>query len=973
MDASRMTPTTLPRGRRNWGEQGWIAAACAVVVAFYVWTARSEGVSWNFGQRQTDYYNLLVDGFLDGHLHMNVEVSPELLKLADPYNPANRAPGIALHDASMYRGRSYIYFGAGPVVTLMLPFRVLSGGVGLPLPAAVLTFALGGFLASVVLLVGIRRRYFPEAGTVLTVLNVVALGTASMVPLLVLRGSIWELPTSSGYCYAMLALLGVWQSLHAEGRAEGWLASAGLSVGLAVASRPTYLYTSGLLAVPVLWWWWLAHREGAGRKAGWRATFPWSRALAAGLPLGAVGAAMAWYNYARFGSLTEFGVAYQFSGVFEAETRHFRWSYLPVNLQMYWVQAAEWTRYFPFFHRVAGPAIPAGHLGYDDLYGVLVNVPWVWLALGAPLALLRRRPGERGPLGVILGSVAMIAAGMTISLAFFYAAMVRYGPDFMPALGLLAATGALALQRWARTRGGEGARARGRISSGVVNAWCGALIVFSIFFAVLLSMAAYGGLRRQSPRAYARWATLANQPTAWLEAIAGTQHGPLVVTVRWPVRWPAPGAREMLVRTGAFEEGDEVFVQYEEAGRVRIGFAHESGAQIVSRVVAVEPGAEGRLRVEMGSLYPPETHPFFAGMAQVERDRLSRQLRVEWKGDVLLDSYQRFHTSSPAQVVVGQARGAGRAEQIFSGVIVRVEREAELGPIRAEVVERHAVQAGWTAAQSGKKMPLFTVGEGGGRTVWYGVRRSGEAVAIGWARVGAAGWESAPVATDPARPDTIEVVAVVRPGAAGQVFVKVNDVILATQRGEAAPLGGAVTIGVNGTAVGEVAPAFDGLLHRVHDGGPSGEFATVRMTLALPERRAYVREPLVVTGETGRGDFVFVEYLDAERVRFGLDHWGRGTVFSEALGLAGTGTHVIDVSLESFPGARVGAAAAREPQRVRVAVDGREVWARDVRLYAVGARDVFVGRNPLGGTACAPLFTGAMLDVKRLGKPEAVR
>ena len=82
---------------------------------------------------------------------------------------------------------------------------------------------------------------------------------------------------------------------------------------------------------------------------------------------------------------------------------------------------------------------------------------------------------------------------------------------------------------------------------------------------------------------------------------------------------------------------------------------------------------------------------------------------------------------------------------------------------------------------------------------------------------------------------------------------------------------------------------------------------------------------------------------------------------------------MIDVSLESFPGARVGAAAAREPQRVRVAVDGREVWARDVRLYSVGARDVFVGRNPLGGTVCAPLFTGAILDVKRLGKPEAVR
>lgn len=49
------------------------------------------------------------------------------------------------------------------------------------------------------ILLGMRRRYFPEAGSGMVMMWVVALGTASMGPLLVLRGSIWELPLSSGY------------------------------------------------------------------------------------------------------------------------------------------------------------------------------------------------------------------------------------------------------------------------------------------------------------------------------------------------------------------------------------------------------------------------------------------------------------------------------------------------------------------------------------------------------------------------------------------------------------------------------------------------------------------------------------------------------------------------------------------------------------------------------------------------------
>lgn len=790
----------------SWRERAWLAAVCALVGCFYGWTARPEGVSWNFGQRQTDYYNLLVDGFLDGHLYMKVEVPEALLTLADPYNPDTRPPGIALHDASMYRGRYYIYFGAAPVVTLLLPFRVLTGGVALPLPAAVLVFTYAGFLVSAGILLGMRRRYFPEAGSGMVTMWVVALGTASMGPLLVLRGSIWELPLSSGYFYVMVALGCVWRAVRAERRALGWMAGAGLSLGFAVASRPTYLFASGLLVVPVLWQGWRARAEG---RARWRKVAKW--ALAGAVPLGAVGLAMAWYNFARFGSPTEFGVAYQFSGMFEAETQHFRWSYLPLNLRMYWSQAAEWTRYFPFFNPGEAPAIPAGHLGFDDLYGVAANVPLVWLALLAPLSVWRR-DGARGPLVATLGAALMITLGTATPLAFFYAAMARYGADFMPALVLLAGAGALALHRWARIEGG-------RTRASVVTVGSGALVAVSIFFAVLLSLQAYDNLRRQSPRAYARIATWLNTPSWWVGKLAGTDDGPVEVDGNFVAQ--VAGTRETLVRTGSVGTRDEIFLLHEGEGRGKIGFAHDGGPGRLSGTIAII-GAEGRrLRVEMGSLYPPEPHPYFAEMSAAERIRLARRLVVTLGDATVLEGYQRFHVSSPADVVLSRGRRVGGIAEI-----------------------RAAARAAGT--------------------------------------------------------------------------------------------------------------------------GGDVEFDMIRMRVTFPGERSAGREPLVVTGEAGRGDFLFVEYLEGGWVQFGLDHWGKATVMSARVSVERGKSYEIEIGLGAFPG-------ARKTDELEVKMDGRVVWAREAKFFGVGAEDVFVGKNPIGGTGCAETFGGTILDVVRGGKPDSVR
>ena len=144
------------------------------------------------------------------------------------------------------------------------------------------------------------------------------------------------------------------------------------------------------------------------------------------------------------------------------------------------------------------------------------------------------------------------------------------------------------------------------------------------------------------------------------------------------------------------------------------------------------------------------------------------------------------------------------------------------------------------------------------------------------------------------------------------------------------------------------------------------EFDMIRMRVTFPGERSAGREPLVVTGEAGRGDFLFVEYLEGGWVQFGLDHWGKATVMSARVSVERGKSYEIEIGLGAFPG-------ARKTDELEVKMNGRVVWAREAKFFGVGAEDVFVGKNPIGGTGCAETFGGTILDVVRGEKPDSVR
>jgi len=448
-------------------------AVCAFVIgayAYMAWLSMADPVDLQtLSHDPADaWYNLLVQGFRAGQLSLKKEVPPGLAELADPYDPAAnvryRTAPYNVHDLSFYKGRFYLYFGVTPALVLFWPFVALTGHY-LFHQQAVSIFCAIGFLASAGLLWALWRRYFAEVNTAVVVACTVALGLATGVPVLLTRPEVYEVAVSCGYMLTMLALGAIWRAMHEPKRGWRWLAAASVAYGLAVGARPNLLFGAVILLVPV--------------AQAWRERRPIGTTLAAAtVPIMLIGLGLMLYNWLRFDNPFEFGIHYQ---LYNKQT--FSMRYVWFNFLVYFLEPARWTNHFPFVQDVALPPAPAGYGAALQTFGVLTNIPLVWLALVVPLAW-RNRPEEAASFlrwFVMAASLLMAISAFTLSL--FWSACFRYEVEFLPSLLLLAVAGILGLERVLAPGASSTPLRPWRIA--VRTGW-GLLLVISVAFNLLL-------------------------------------------------------------------------------------------------------------------------------------------------------------------------------------------------------------------------------------------------------------------------------------------------------------------------------------------------------------------------------------------------------------------------------------------------------------------------------------------------------
>lgn len=465
-----------------------VALACltAAMLSFYIWIAHTSLPTNDVVLVRGGYYTQLAESLVDGDLDLGVAPKPRLLELDDPYDPVANTR-LRLHDASLYDGRYYLYFGITPALLAFVPAHVL--GVGLAESTAAALFAGAAFLLAALLLLYLLDRLAPGRPGWLAWLGVAALGLANVAPFLLRRPAVYEVAITAGLCMSTLTvLLAARAALGARHRL--WLlAGSGVALGLAIGARP-HLFLVGVVPLWALW-----------RIAGGASRTTRARALIAlGAPVLGALVLLGAYNLARFGSVAEFGASYQLANIDPTEYDRFDLARLGPGLFFYFLAPPAFGSAFPFVTldpQWPWGVLPGSYGSIEIVAGALALAP---LLLAAPLggAYLALRGGSAdarsaGRVVLLLTGVAIIVA--LVPILAFDSATQRYEADWTT-LALIAAL--LAVCRLLV----DASPARHMMTRALAGL-AALSLVYSSMVGVALSMVGYyDGLRLGSPGTY---------------------------------------------------------------------------------------------------------------------------------------------------------------------------------------------------------------------------------------------------------------------------------------------------------------------------------------------------------------------------------------------------------------------------------------------------------------------------------------
>jgi hypothetical protein len=762
-DVGSMPSLVAPALLRRTSRPVLVSLIVIATITYYFWTAMlAAGGPPRIHGRESDHFNRLSRGFKNGHLHLDGEVPAALLNTPNPYDPTARGNMAVLHDASYFRGRYYIYFGPAPVVTLLLPFNLITGR-DLPLPYAVWFFCSAGYLALASTFLFLQRRYFPRARLWTVMASLVALGDASMVVALLRRPYIWELPAASGFCFFAVSLWCLIRALHSP-RAIAWAASGGLALGAAVAARPTYLLCSVMFVVPVV-----VHvirrtqrfprafiNECSPEAVPPTSGYDWRAILAAALGCGIPVLALLIYNYARFENPLEFGQKYQLSAIIEGAAQHFSLSYVPFNFQLYFLSALRWTTHFPFHHGIAIPPIPANHAGYEYTIGLFPNLPFSLFAIISLACVVapRLRGGRASEFWLSLGIVATAAALNAALLLCYFGSCIRYMVEFTPCIMLLASCGLLECE----------SRLRSSLAGNILGFFGLLVASFSAFAAAMAVVNFYDPVPGQLPRAYRPVARALNRPVFWLQQQRWPDYQPLEIVLSFPAD-RIPREEVLTTLTRGEQETAVVTVDYLEAEKIRLGYRENIGGSrtLFSPAVSARGQARHTLRLSVGGPYSD-----YDG----EKSRLRAQLDDVPFWDERVVSLGAF----PGKLNVAPAVAASApAATHFTGVI-HSTRSTAMPEIPPPNIGGIRVRLTLAPSMVGRAFPLITTGRVKAGDLFFIRVHLGDKISFGYDHWGDALLTSPEISARLGDPHVVEfwIPAVLRSTGEARLIVKVD-------------------------------------------------------------------------------------------------------------------------------------------------------------------------------------------------------
>lgn len=389
-----------------------------------------------------DQYAHVADSLIAGRPWLDLDVPSELAQAKQPYDVPTRlkllSDGVSpiYWDYAFHDGHWYSYFGVVPAAVLFAPYRLITGRM-LSTGAAEQFLMLLFIIFFSMLMIRTIHRVMPRTSLAAASLTTVSGLLGAQTGYLVYRTNFYQVPFAASLA---LTSLGLWFWLGAETSArpmlsvDRWragdtaplslprLAAGALCIAANFGCRPTFTLAA-LLAFPLFW---PQIRAVIGELRRHRISV--AEALRAPLAMlvpaiVVVAPLMAW-NHARFGSLFNFGNAYQFT-VSDMTRYTTPMADMPSSIWYYLFLPLRFVPQFPWLAISPAPMPVWGY--YEVMVGALFTAtPVMLLAVLLPYMNHFEMHGLRPWLTGCL----MLACGLIMFDAYVGGLGWRYSADF---------------------------------------------------------------------------------------------------------------------------------------------------------------------------------------------------------------------------------------------------------------------------------------------------------------------------------------------------------------------------------------------------------------------------------------------------------------------------------------------------------------------------------------------------------------
>ena len=391
------------------------------------WDGVSLVNTFEVGGDNAQQYADLARAMAHGQLYLEEEPPQWLQDMNDPYDKGARdelqkeTGEEYLFDVAYHDGHYYVYFGVVPVLLFYLPFYLVTGA-NFPTAIGVLIAAIAYILGVSALLDRFARYHFKRVSLGVFLLLQIPLVFCSGIMYLVKFPTFYSLPIMCALAFSVWGLY-CWMRGRLSRHACAWYVAGSLCMALVAGCRPQFLVLS-LLAFPLFWRTFITER----RILTARGAREFACLIA---PYLVVAAGIMGYNYARFGSFTDFGANYNLT-VNDMTKRGMNAGRLAPAFFSYFLQPPNVTGVFPFVQATDFDTTYMGQTIKEVTFGGIfacLPVLWVLPFAGRALRLRSRQRSTRTIWGIV---VVLLVTGVLVALldAEMAGILQRYYADF---------------------------------------------------------------------------------------------------------------------------------------------------------------------------------------------------------------------------------------------------------------------------------------------------------------------------------------------------------------------------------------------------------------------------------------------------------------------------------------------------------------------------------------------------------------